>query len=598
MGRLSALARLLILSAILFLAAVMLFKASNSDSAITGEAETITAGYSHLRYLDYRLDSEQPPLGKIFAAAPLLLNKISFPINSINWQRDINAKEEIASQFFYEQGNDPDLILRHSRLSSIIAILLLTILLYILSRDLIGKWWALLPSFLIAFSPLALAYGHYATINAWSAITIFAAIVAFLKFLESPSRKKLLLSGVLFGLAQITSFTALILIPYFILILLIFYVWGIRRDWSMTEVGGRASRFGKRAMRYSNALTAIFFTGLIIIICSYALFTLGYPIEKQQSDTEFATNNFSPAWIKDGVRKISGIPILRGFGQYTLGVINHYQNYPINWNPSFSVSKTFLLKTPIASLLLLTIAAGLAIWNILKAGWSMLRRRSHNLFDYLSTNFSEFAAMVFIGLSWGVAISINSSGVYEQILPTLPFLYLLTTSGVKKWFSGKALDPAKNFVIKIFLVYEEFLQLSLQTTLLGALIVGYGVTTLISYPHFLPFGNLLSGGTKNAHAHLNESDYNRGQDLKRLADWTRLNLADREKIAVDYSNEVSLKYYLGDAARPWASSLGSPLEESIDWLAIPITNKNYVWLSGIEPYGRIGKTILVYRLSN
>ncbi|MEK7640500.1 MAG: glycosyltransferase family 39 protein [Patescibacteria group bacterium] len=599
MSRLSVLARLLILSAIIFLAAVMMLKTTSSDSAITGEAETVTAGYSHIRFLDYRLDPEQPPLGKILAAAPLLLGKVSFPINSLNWQRDINGKEEISNQFFYTQGNDPDLILRYSRLASIAAILLLAILLYILAKDLIGKWWALLPSFLFAFSPLALAYGHYATINAWVTITIFAAVVSFLKFLESPSRKKMLLSGLLFGLAQITGFSALILIPYFVLILFIFYFWSVHRDWQTTESEQRINRFAKRAARYCNGLLAIFFTGLLIIVSSYALLTLGYPIEKQKTDTKFITNDFPITWIKDGLNYLSGVPALRGFSQYALGAAVHYRTEaPINWNPNFAVLKTFFLKEPIASLLLITIAAGLAIWNILRATWSMLRRRSHNFFDYLSTSFFEFSVMIFVGLSWAAALSLNSSEGYEQILPTLPFLYLLTAGGVRKWFGEKTLDPAKNFVIKIFLVYEEFLQLSLQTTLLGALIVGYAATTLIAYPHFLPFGNLFAGGTKNAYAHLDESDYNRGQDLKRLADWARLNLPDQEKIAVDYSDETSLKHYLGDAAHPWASSLGSPLEEGINWLAIPVTNKNYVWLNGIEPYDRVGKTITVYRLSN
>ncbi|MEK7653832.1 MAG: glycosyltransferase family 39 protein [Patescibacteria group bacterium] len=596
MSRLSVLVRLLILSAIIFLAAVMMLKTTSSDSAITGEAETVTAGYSHIRFLDYRLDPEQPPLGKILAAAPLLLGKVSFPINSLNWQRDINGKEEISNQFFYTQGNDPDLILRYSRFASIAAILLLAVLLYILARDLIGKWWALLPSFLFAFSPLALAYGHYATINALSAITIFAAVVSFLKFLESPSRKKLLLSGLLFGLAQITGFAALILIPYYVLILFIFYFWSVHRDWQTTESEQRINRFAKRAARYCNGLLAIFFTGLLVIVSSYALLTLGYPIEKQKTDTEFITNDFSITWIKNGLNYLSGVPMLRGLSQYALGAVIHYRTAPVSWNPNSEVIKTFLLKEPVASLLLITIAAGLAIWNILRAAWSMLRRRSRDLFDYLSTSFFEFSVMIFVALSWISAI--NSSGGYEQILPTLPFLYLLTAGGVRKWFGEKALDPAKNFVIKIFLVYEEFLQLSLQTTLLAALIIGYGITGLIAYPHFLPFGNLIAGGTKNAHVHLSEPDYNRGQDLKRLAAWVKLNLPDREKIAVDYSDETALKYYLDETARPWASSLGSPLEEGINWLAIPVTNKNYVWLNGIEPYDRVGKTITVYRLSN
>ncbi len=598
MAKLAKIIPFIPLTIIIFLAAVMMLKSAGSDSAITGEPETIAAGYSHLRFLDYRLDAEQPPLGKLLLAAPLFLNNVSFPINSLNWQRDINGKEEIANQLFYEQGNDPDGILKNSRASSGVAVLLLAFLLYVTAKNLIGKWWALLPSLLFTLAPLTLAYGHYATLNAWSAVAIFAAIVSFLRFLESPSRKKLIISGLTFGLAQITSFSALILIPYFALILCIFYAWGVRRDWSTAGAGQRSGRFFGRAARYLKAFLVILSTGLLIVLGSYALLTLRYPAEKQKSDTEFLTKEITPAWMRDGINSLSDVPVLRGVGHYLLGAMTRSEAAPIGREPGLSVLKTFLLKEPLTSLILITIAAGLALWNILRAAWFMLRRRSHNFFDYLSTNFFEFSATIFVGLSLASVVVFDAPNQYSSLLPALPFLYLLTASGVKKWFGERSLNPAKNFVIKIFLVYEEFLQLSLQTTLLALLTIGYIITSLIAYPHFLPFGNLIAGGTKNAYAHLSEPDYNRGQDLERLAEWKRLNLTEGAIIAIDYSNETAIKHYFGDSAQSWSASLGSPLEEGIEWLATPITSKNYVWLAGIEPYDRVGKTILVYRLEN
>ncbi|MDO8466721.1 MAG: glycosyltransferase family 39 protein [bacterium] len=605
MRYLSTLVRIILLSFIVFLAGVLMVKSSLGDSPISQEPANLAAGYGYIRLLDYRLGVEQPPLGKALSAVPLLFQKLTFPIASLNWQRDINSSQAVGRQFLYESGNSPSQMINARRIVPIIFTLLLILAIYWTSKELIGKWWALLPAFLFAFFPTALAYGHYATTSAASTLAIFGAVISFLWFLNQPSKRKMLWAAVAFGLAQLTTFAALILIPYFLIILTIFYLASVTRDYRMTDPRERLRRFGLRAFRYFRSLMVIFTIGFLLVFSIYLLFTLSYPLEKQQSDTTFILDQFQPQWLGDFVTQISGTPVLRAAAHYLLGIT---LNWPVESNSAEgSLLISAGLKTPIALLLLILISLVFSLMNIGKALWSMLRRRTKNFSDYLNTDFTEFAMLIFTGTYWAGSLALGATGL-EKILPTLPFLFILISNGIRKWSAGTELANARNLVIKIFLVYEEFLQLSLKSAALIILVVAYFITPLITYPHFLSFSNLLAGGTKNGHRHLTDSDYDLGQDLIRLKTWTVANLPEFDKIAVDYSGGGDIKIIA--LAEEWESAKGDPINDGIRWLAISATTlanakksanaeDQYIWLTASASwriYARAGTSIFIYKL--
>src|SRR3989344_5731594 len=168
--------------------------ASLQESAIMDELAHIPAGYGYVRYLDYRLNPEHPPLVKALAALPLIFqnsfgsaqDKLNFPTNKDSWQSDVNGQWSAGSQFLYESGNDADKIIQWSRLGPIILTLLLIIFIYLWAKELIGRWWALLPTFLFALSPTVLAHGHYVTTDLGAAFGIFIATYYFIKFFLHP----------------------------------------------------------------------------------------------------------------------------------------------------------------------------------------------------------------------------------------------------------------------------------------------------------------------------------------------------------------------------------------------------------------------------
>ena len=131
----------------------LMLSASLQESATMDELAHIPAGYGYVKYLDYRLNPEHPPLVKALAALPLLFQKLNFPTDKSAWQKEINGQWEAGTQFLYESGNNANKIIQWSRLMPMLLTLLLIIFIYIWGKELMGRWWALLPAFLFPFPP-------------------------------------------------------------------------------------------------------------------------------------------------------------------------------------------------------------------------------------------------------------------------------------------------------------------------------------------------------------------------------------------------------------------------------------------------------------
>ncbi len=138
---------------------------------------------------------------------------------------------------------------------------------------------------------------------------------------------------------------------------------------------------------------------------------------------------------------------------------------------------------------------------------------------------------------------------------------------------------------------------------------------MLVYPHFLSYFNQFAGGINDGYHYAVDSNYDWGQDLKRLAKWTNDN--DIKKIGVDYFGGGNPKYYLGDKVEYWQSAKNNPKYESIEWLAISVNTlqnafgklhpgqsrnpeDEYQWLKEIknpyQPDFKAGKSIFIYKL--
>lgn len=591
----------------------LMMSVSRQESATMDELAHIPAGYSYVKYLDYRLNPEHPPLLKALAALPLLSIKLNFPTDNKNWTDALNGQWDMGSIFLYQSGNNADWIIQTSRIFPMILTILTLVLIFVWSSGLLGRWWALLPSFLFGISPSVLAHGHYVTTDIAAAFGFLLATYLFTKFLQSRTNKNLFWAGVGLGIALLLKFSTVLLIPFFIIILFFFWLGEVIRKKSSEESNYNFRYFMRRAFGYIGDLILIFIVAFIVIYAAYFLFTLNYPVSKQLSDTTQILGSFQPHWLAQLNIDLVKNNIARPVAQYFLGVIMVMQR-SAGGNTSYFLGQVsnsgwwyyfpvvFLLKESLPALLLLILAFVLGFKNVLAKVFR--GNLFKNLAEYLGTNLSEFSMIIIALFYWLYSIKSPLNIGFRHILPTIPFLYILIASGLKNWF-GKSSN--------IFLKYG----------ILAVALIWCAGETLVAYPYFLSYFNEIGGGTMNGYRYAVDSNYDWGQDLKQLEQFVE----DKNigKIAVDYFGAGDIKYYLGkDVAEVWHASSGNPQNKGIEWLAVSAeflqssvqpadANLNrkpedtYDWLQALRPIPpglgnvpppdyRVGTSIFVYHL--
>lgn len=575
----------------------VMLSVSKQESAIMDELAHIPAGYSYLRYLDYRLNPEHPPLIKAISAIPLMSMGLSFPVTQPSWTANINDQWAAGNQFIYGSGNDADKIIFWSRLGPILLTLLLVLLIYVWARELLGDWWGLLPAFLFAFSPTVLAHGHYVTTDIGAALGVVLATYFFIKFLLKPTGRHLIFAGLAFGVAELAKFSTALLIPYFVVLVL---VWAIR---------------DRKFWRKLFSLAAIFIIGYVLVYLVYFAFTLNYPVSKQVADTQSILVSFKNRLFADIDVKMAGNKFSRPLAQYLLGVLMAGQR-SVNGNTAYFLGGisaagwwyyfpvVFLLKEPIPSLIMIFGALLFCFWNFSKS-WKFpaaLKAKTYKLKafrDYLGIHLPEFAMIIFIVFYWLYSMQSKLNIGVRHILPTVPFIYILAASGLKNWVNGK--------------FWKHFFKVSL----VGVLLFWYLFEAALAYPFYLSYFNQFGGGVSGGYRSVTDSNYDWGQDLKRLKDWAEKNLPAGRQVAVDYFGGGDVKYYLGDKAVNWWSGKGNPRDIGIEWLAVSVNTlqsalakpasgfqrnpeDEYNWLKEIknplQPDFKAGTSIFIFHL--
>lgn len=615
----------LILTAIIALAAVFLVNAAVGDSAIFDETAHIVAGYNYVHNLDYRFNPEHPPLIKMLSGLPLAFQGLSFPTDKGYWS-GLNEQWWAGNEFLYKSGNDADHVIFWARLGPILVTLLLILLTYLFALEVVGRWWALLPAFLTGFSPIVLAHGHYVTTDIGAAFGIMLFLYFFARYITDESRKNLIYAGLAFGVAQAIKFSSVLLIPQFLFLLALLCVLDIAREWPNLSADIRIKKIRRQIYRYLVPAFGILIIGYAAVVYPLYLYsTWNYPAAKQAADTGLILQNFAFRPAADAVISMAGNPVLRPLGEYALGVLMVFQRQAggngayflgtlssHGWRYYFPL--TYLMKESLPALLLLFIAAALAIWRIIRSLRGGLADIFRKFTEYVNVEFAEFAMLTFVIIYWTSSIMSPLNIGVRHILPTIPLFYILAIVAIKKWFAAQpvpfALSPMDDFINFAHGIFNIWIKLSVVSLAVIWLIL----ETASASPFFLSYFNEFSGGRLNGFYHITDSNFDWGQDLKRLKDWTDMNLPATEKIAVDYFGGGDPQYYLGERFIPWWSAKGNPKDEGITWLAVSVNTlqgakadlapdfqrnptDEYIWLENpYQPYDRAGTAILIYKL--
>ncbi len=598
---------------------VLLFFSSLNDSAIMDELAHIPAAYSYVALKDMRLNPEHPPLIKDLSALPLLILRPNFPTDTSYWRDDVNGQWAQGAAFLYESGNNPDKILFFARLPIMLLAILFGWLLFKWVRSIYGSKIALLTIFLYALSPTFLAHSRYVTTDLAAAFGFFIGIAAFLRFLEKQTWRRLLVAGVAFGIAQLLKFSLFLLVPIFALLALLWVFLEVSQ--SAEERAFEISRaekiksFLKKAAKLFGKLLIIGLIGLVIIWIVYIWHVWNYPQARQFRDAEVILSSF-------GLRPVVNLDlwfikhsVTRPLGQYLLGLLMVIQRAgggnttyylgevsAAGWPSYFPVA--YLLKETLAFHLLALIAILLAIRNIKNSK----EKNWMAVLGWLKDNFALTASIFFIAFYWLYSMKSPLNIGVRHILPTFPFIYLLVSREITSWLYRPRLEEPKTLRERLRTLYKNFIEPIPKLVLISFIMLWLAASIIITFPFYLSYYNELVG-TEFGYRYIVDSNYDWGQDLKRLGEvMARENIP---KIYLEYFGGGSPRYYFGEKFEPWSSSKGSPPTGS--YFAISATllqsakgkpvqgfqmkpEDTYSWLKNPSPIERAGTSIFIYKI--
>lgn len=582
-----------------------------NDSAIMDELAHIPAGYSYVTEFDYRLNPEHPPLFKALAGlSTWIFVNPRFPTDTDAWQKDINGQWTQGAIFLYESGNNPDSIIFWSRFPFIILTLILGWLLYRWTKKRFGYTAALLTLLLFAFSPTILAHGRYVTTDIGAALGFFIGITSFLAFLEQPSKRNLVLAGVAFGIAELLKFSLVLLVPIYIVLII---------AWAWSQQYLHAHEIIKLFFKTLGKTMIIGCVGVAIIWGTYAVFTWNYPQERQIRDAETILASFGARSLANFDLALMKNRLTRPIGEYVLGVLMVTQR-AAGGNTAYFLGEVsaagsrlyfpllYLVKESLPLHILTIIALVFGVRKILsRTRLNLGEKRIHLVRAWIRNHMAEFSSFAVIAVYWLVSLKSPLNIGVRHVLPTFPFIYLLVSKQISDWLRSYEYASPETWRGWFKHIYEIYIRAVPKFLFVILLMLWLVIDAFLVYPHYLSFYNGLGGGARNGYAIAADSNYDWGQDLKRLAFYVEKN--NIQKIAVDYFGGGSPRYELGIRFEPWWSSRGP----AHGYFAVSVTflqnafgepapgfirkpEDSYEWLNGKAPVGRAGTSIFIYQL--
>ena len=545
-----------------------------TKSAVYDEIVHFSAGYTSLRFDEFRFNAEGPPLVARLAAAPLLAMDVRFPADDPAWK--MGRPYEVGRRFLY-RWNDGDRLLLRGRVMVLLLAAALATIVFLWTRASWGLPAAALSLLLAVTNPDVLAHGQVVTTDMGAALFIFACVAGFERMTSRLTVPRVLLVGLALGAALATKFSALILFP---VLAALTAVVALRAEPMTVAPWGPPRRLERRSSKLAALGLAIAFMAVIAFVVVWAAYGFRFAAAQDSSfEASIPWDRVRPeepalARTLDGMRGAHVLPEawLWGFARF----FKHQQGRPSFllgahsddgfWS-FFPVS--FAVKTPVALLVLL----GFAVWL---AATRRLRSRTD---AFLWIPVALYAA---VSLSRGINIG------HRHLLPLYPFLFV-AAGRTAAWAASAWPRRAPAALVGVLAAWH-----------LGA--------ALVIHPHYLAYFNELAGGPARGYRILVDSSLDWGQDLRGLKPYMEAHGIPRVKLS--YFGTADPAYY-GIACDLLPSYLPLPREvvrsfAPGDVLAVSATNLQGVYLEAAdrpmmerlrreEPVGNVGYSILIFR---
>jgi len=532
----------------------------------TDEPVYVGTAVVYLQEHSLRYNAEHPPLGKLIIGAGLAFARprLDPAFTGDHWA--------LGHSVLYESGNDPWRLMFLARLPIIVLTLLFALVVFAFARDLTGPAGGLVALILYAFSPDVIAHGSLATLDVPAAGFLITALWLGWRARRRPGRY-LPLAGLALGAALATRMSVLPAVPV-LLLAAVLAVWhadrlraaalrGARTDSGAgpgtdsgagagTDSGAGAGRDRRRLLgRGVLAAAGVALIAVAVVWASYLAV-----------DPRLAWITPPDVPVLHGLRALAvdalpfprpyrdGMRIQFGFEDDTFGGFLFGRQYQGSlW---YYLPAALLVKTPLGAV---------ALW-LAGAGTMLSVRRLRPAAPYV----------------------------------LLPALVLLLA----------ALPSARNFGVRYVIILPMLLPVAAAAVVrlrprgihlaTAALLAFAAISSIRTYPYYLPYSNEAFGGPAKTYLRLHDSNVDWGQDLGRLADRLREDYAG-EKIWLVYKGNGDPAYYGIVSSDPLAvppqtvRGILAVSDDAIDKAGAPL--KSLIATS--TPIDQVGHSITIFR---
>jgi 4-amino-4-deoxy-L-arabinose transferase-like glycosyltransferase len=456
----------------------------------------ILSGYLDVALQNGIVNVEHPPLMKMLAglaltALPLPPAPERVPMGT--------AFTDYGHAFLFEGPVSPDTIAAAARAPFLLLLALLLGTVFFWARARYGSGAALLAVALLAFDPNVIAHAGIVHTDLGAALTVLAAVLAWENLRRAPSLQSLLGAALALGIALVTKFSAVYLVPIFLL--------------QGFLAARRESRPGAAVARMLGRLALVGAGALVVVLGVYSLVTARIDLADQREVIHEMVALRGAPGLSRVIESIAGVcPPL---GHYLGGLASVARQNAVGGGVNYFFGKVSVTGFPLYFFVAFLFKSALAVLAVCVLVLFALARDPET---------REEAPLLLLPVGVLFLASIGSSyniGI-RHMLPVYPFLALAAAGAFARACRRAREKPNGRSRALVWL--------------LAALPVVSAVELARIHPHELSYFNLLAGGPEGGRRYLSDSNVDWGLDLKRLA----------ARMRVDGGAPPTVAYFGGD----------------------------------------------------
>ena len=560
----------LCLAGLLIAMAALMLGPMWDETATVDETTFMGGGFAYLKVGSAKMAEENPLLGCVVMAAPMLAFDVHvsdqaqalmegkafspvawpwlgpprrfqelFPTGANWYHYGLSEAQYFGQIVVYDPQNDAERLLFWSRMTQLILTLATAGFLFYWTRQLTGNDWSgVMAAGLWGLSPVTLGYGHLAI--AEPGVTLMYPIVLWwlAKTFSTSTCRNWFVLGVLCAIAMAMKHLAIMFGP--IIVVTVALCWMRDRSWPGMVV----------LIKRASSLVAGFWAAILVIFFPHWSAPPAIdPVQAKALNVPEWFLALRPLLIPGDFFKAVTLKVLHsqaGHNAYLLG----------KWSETgwwYYFPAVIFFKTPIPLLALMVIGAVLVVRKARQLAFASL--------------VPWIAAAVYVLAALPNKVSIGVRHMYP--------IYPLLAVGIA----------------------DQLFRAGRKWQIVGW--IGSGLLVLIAgftHPDFISYCNAFAGGTQNGYRVMIDSNYDWGQDGKRLKQWMEQNSIPH--IYLDYfGTQASIEWHKIPNTRVTADQARQVLA---GWLVVSVSElmrPEWSWLrESRQPDARIAHTLFAYRL--